>query len=321
MGIVGTLVWDRIVPADPRAEALEEWGGIAYSMAAALAALPPSWRVRPLVRVGQDVIDEAAELFTADSRVDASGVEVVPEPNNRVELRYRDHADRTEILGGGVSGWTGTELARRAADCDGLLVNFISGHEVCLEEFEAVRLAYPGPMYVDLHSLFMGIDEQGKRLPRSLVDWRRWCACADAVQMNQHEFDLLDGTGDPAATMASVLDQGPRLVFVTRGERGVSWLSRSDDHVPPRVWRTDEAGAGHACHAPERPGPRQVTVPSARRGDPTGCGDIWGSVLFGRMLAGDPVASAVEVANRLAAHSVEHVGTSGLLDHLQAELN
>ncbi len=34
LGVVGTLVWDRIVDRDGLAEPVEEWGGIGYALAA-----------------------------------------------------------------------------------------------------------------------------------------------------------------------------------------------------------------------------------------------------------------------------------------------
>jgi hypothetical protein len=50
LGVVGTLVWDRIHARDGRAAPVEEWGGIAYALAAAsassascLASTTPAW--------------------------------------------------------------------------------------------------------------------------------------------------------------------------------------------------------------------------------------------------------------------------------------
>ena len=53
-----------------------------------------------------------------------------------------------------------------------------------------------------------------------------------------------------------------------------------------------------------------------RSGDPTGCGDIWGAVMCGRLLAGMDVVHAAEVANRVAAASLDHHGVDGLVERL-----
>ena len=49
LGILGTMVWDRIHARHGRTEPVEEWGGISYALAAAVSAAPPgTTEVRPL---------------------------------------------------------------------------------------------------------------------------------------------------------------------------------------------------------------------------------------------------------------------------------
>jgi sugar/nucleoside kinase (ribokinase family) len=54
-----------------------------------------------------------------------------------------------------------------------------------------------------------------------------------------------------------------------------------------------------------------------RKGDPTGCGDVWGATFFARLLAGDDVEAAMARANRAAAKNVEYRGAAGLNRHLR----
>jgi hypothetical protein len=56
---------------------------------------------------------------------DAALVEV-PYPNNRVELFYYSSERRSEVLRGGIPGWTWLGLAPLLADVDALYVNLIS---------------------------------------------------------------------------------------------------------------------------------------------------------------------------------------------------
>ncbi|MEJ2503180.1 MAG: hypothetical protein P8177_07655, partial [Gemmatimonadota bacterium] len=101
------MVWDRIDrPDGPR---VERWGGIAYSIAAAAAAAPDAWTLRPLIRLGDDLAEEARAFFTR-LPIKASGVVEVPEKNNRVHLRYLDRQNRHEHLTGGVGPWSWQEL-------------------------------------------------------------------------------------------------------------------------------------------------------------------------------------------------------------------
>ena len=61
LGVIGTLVWDTIYGRDPMSGPVEEWGGIAYSLAGLDAALPDDWEIVPSRR-------EACTVFTISVR-------------------------------------------------------------------------------------------------------------------------------------------------------------------------------------------------------------------------------------------------------------
>jgi hypothetical protein len=247
-----------------------------------------------------------------------SALVVVPEPNNRVELRYTSDARRTERLTGGVPGWTWPELAIPADLCDALYVNFISGMEMELPAARALRAGYEGPVYADLHSLFLGIDRHGVRVPRTLQGWGDWMRCFDGVQMNEDEFELLGrDAGDPWQLAAEALGTDLKVIAVTLGPWGAAYVAASDFDPDPRRWRA----------------PRTVRVAPAARsgrvalaghpvvGDPTGCGDVWGATFFARLLAGGQLEDAMGEANRLASLNVGHRGARGLFHHLAGRLS
>lgn len=318
LGVVGTLVWDRIFDRDGRARAVEEWGGIAYALSALGAARAETWTILPILKVGRDLAEEAFLFLREIPGVDASAVVVVPEPNNRVELRYSSAERRTERLTGGVPPWGWPELAPPLDLCDALYVNFISGMEMDLGTARAVRTGYAGPTYADLHSLFLGITPRGLRVPRVLEGWGEWLRCFDAVQMNEDEFELLgSGGGDPWKVTAEALGPDLRLLAVTLGPRGAAYVAGSDLEPDPLRWRprTPLARPGSA---------RSGLVPLVGlpvRGDPTGCGDVWGATFFARLLAGDALEEAMAEANRLASRNVLHRGARGLFRHLSGRLS
>jgi hypothetical protein len=311
VGVIGTLVWDRIVPADG-GPSIEAWGGIAYSLAGLAAALPPGWEIVPLVRVGRDLAEAAAALLApiAGLAGDAA-LHVVDEPTNRVELRYHDAARRCERLTGGVSAWGWEDLEPRLERIDALFVNFISGFELELSTMESLRAAVAAPIWGDLHSLLLARDEVGHRRLRPLPDHGRWAACFDAIQLNEDELRTQVGEGrDPWAFAADLLRHGPSLVAVTRGADGA--VCFGDAHgVRPGTDRDARRRGGTADLL------RAAGTVGA--GDPTGCGDIWGATAFARLLGGDPVPIAVARANRAAARKLSFRGADGLSSHLAAE--
>jgi sugar/nucleoside kinase (ribokinase family) len=315
LGVVGTFVWDTIwTLADVQAgRPFETWGGVAYSLAGAAAARPEGWEIVPIVRVGSDLADEAHRFMATLPGVSAGdGVLVVPEPNNRVELRYTDEVRRGERLTGGVNAWTWDELAPRLEGLDALYVNYLSGFEIDLETTERVRASFRGPMYADLHSLFLGCPGAGVRARRSLPEWERWAACFHALQLNDDELAMLGGDAeDPVFVRAArLLEHGPGLVLVTHGGHGATAVSHPafpDDPLDWPWWR---------AHSPVY---RASTIPpdaGPLPGDPTGAGDVWGATMVCGLLAGLPLEDAIRRAHAFAGRKLGVRGATGLYEHL-----
>ncbi len=288
--MLGTLVWDTIRHSGAH-RPVEAWGGIAYALTAFDAVLPPGWTLVPVLKVGGDLHDAAAAYLDSLSRVgDSAFVRPVPEANNRVELVYSTPADRTEILTGGVPGWSAAELDEVLATLDALYVNFIAGWELDLGGARHVRRQFRGPTYADLHSLFMGVDADGRRFPRPVDDAEHWARCFDTVQMNRDEFALFAGdAGDPWAAALWALAGRAGTIIVTRGADGVELMTSTGGTGPP---------ARHRFPVPGGPAP----------GDPTGCGDIWGATYFAHTLGGHDLVVAATNASRMARSKL---GSSG----------
>lgn len=307
LGVVGTLVWDTIYGRDPGRGAFEEWGGIAYALAALEAALPEGWDVVPLVKIGRDMAPRANTLLRSLSRraPTARFIEVM-EPTNRVTLHYHAGSRRTEQLTGGVPPWRWEELGPLVADCDAVYCNFISGFECDLPTAEQLRAGFAGPIYADLHSLLLGIREGGHRVPQPLPDADRWFACFDAVQVNDDEMALLGS--DPLGVAARALAAGVRLFIVTLGPKGAAYFTQGP-------WST---------HRQARSGPlenRHVPAPVVLKdSEPTGCGDVFGATLLARLLAGDAIEPAMIAANSAAARNVTHRGATNLHFHLRGAI-
>src|SRR3954471_5899839 len=142
VGVIGTFVWDVIHGRQAHSAPVEEWGGISYSLAGLDAALPDDWEIVPVMKVGSDLSDRAAQFIRTLKRIapDAALIEV-PYANNRVELRYVTDERRTETTSGGVPGWSwiGLKPVLDTAKLDALYVNFLSGWELDLETMQVLR--------------------------------------------------------------------------------------------------------------------------------------------------------------------------------------
>lgn len=316
LGVVGNFVWDVIYGRDPKRAPVEEWGGITYALSGLDAALPDEWQIVPLVKVGADLWPRARQFLATLRRLapDAAPIEV-PYPNNRVRLQYTSDERRSEILSGGVPPWTWLGLRPLLRDLDALYVNLISGFELDLETLQLVRQHVAGPIYLDLHSLLLGIEHDGTRTPRYLDHPEAWCACADLLQVNEAEMSLM--APDPMALAAKALGAGVRALLVTLGKRGAVYFT-----VPGFERLSDLRRTGPA--APPAGTVRTALVPAVRAGtdpgDPTGCGDVFGATHFSRLLAGDNFADALHAALRAASRNVEYRGATGLASFLRGEL-
>lgn len=334
VGVIGTFVWDVIHGRDPSRAPVEEWGGITYALSAFDAALPGDWELVPLVKVGEDLAPAAREFLRGLRRLapDARPI-AVPYRNNRVELVYRDAERRSELLTGGVPGWSWLGLAPLVHDLDALYVNLISGFELDLPTAQLLRQHFRGPIYGDLHSLVLAVQPDGLRTPRPLADVEAWCRCFDLLQVNEDERAMM--ASDPMALAATALAAGVRSLVVTLGARGVVYFAapgfeklsdlHPSPHEPPPAARPSPHDTPHASRL-LREVARTQLVPArvaqvAGDGDPTGCGDVWGATYFSRLVAGDIMSQALHAAMEAAARNVEHRGATGLAHYLRRELS
>jgi hypothetical protein len=311
VGVIGSFVWDVIYGRDPVLAPVQEWGGITYALGAFDAALAPDWELVPLAKVGSDLWGKAMEFLGTLTRLapDARPIEVAV-PNNRVELRYRDDEMRSEVLTGGVPPWSWLGLKPLLRDLDALYVNLISGFELDLETMRLVRQNFTGPIYLDLHSLLLGVEPDGRRTPRPLVDALQWCACCDLLQVNEQEMQLM--APDPMALAAGAMRAGTSAVIVTLGKRGAMFFAASGFDSLADLRRGVSLTVRSGFVAPESPGTEWV--------DPTGCGDVFGATCFSRLLAGDKLGDALRTAARAAARNAAYRGASGLASYLRGEI-
>ena len=329
VGVIGSLVWDLIYGRDPLAAPTEEWGGIAYALGGLDASLPPDWEIVPLIKVGRDLAPQAAELLGGLSRLTRGGRCVeVPAPNNRVVLQYQSSERRCERMSGGVPAWTWLELGPMVRDLDAIYLNFISGFELTLGTAQALRQGFDGPIYADLHSLFLGMQHDGIRVRQPLPDADRWFGCFDVVQLNEEEMRQL--SPDPLSLSAQALAAGVSLLVVTLGPKGAAYVDgRTGGQADGRTgglldWRTGgpASDARPSVRLSARPPVRSALIPAAavEPADPTGCGDVFGAVACARLLAGDPVEDALRHAAALASRNAGLRGAGGLSRHLRGEL-
>jgi hypothetical protein len=296
------MVWDTIHGRDPAQPAVQEWGGISYALAALDATLPDDWEIVPLIKVGRDLAAKANDFLRSLRRTPhAARFLEVPEPNNRVTLRYESAERRCEQMSGGVPPWTWSQLGPLVQDLDALYINFISGFEMNLETAQLLRRGFPRFMYADLHSLFLGKEANGLRVLRVLPQAPAWFGCFNVVQLNEQEMSQLGP--DPLAIAADALRQGCTTLCVTLGARGAAYFT------------------GNPIRTERIPAPAVHPPAFAQEIDPTGCGDVFGGTMAAALLGGATVEEALRAGTQHGTRNLSHRGATGLRDHLIGKLS
>ncbi|MDA0748268.1 MAG: carbohydrate kinase family protein [bacterium] len=294
IALLGTVNRDTILTPD--GVRTESYGGMLYSVLS-LAEISEA-EVYPVCNVGQDV-EGAVRRFLTHPAVRMDGVSIVPEQNPHCLLEYDSTGQKQETLNGEVPPISFAQV-EPFLDFDAVCVNFITGTEMALETLQAVRRETRALIFMDVHSLTLGMDENRRRFFRVPSQWEAWLGCADVVQMNEREGALLAGEPlDGAATArfgSQVLSLGPKVLLITRGSSGSEAVVCRSGEV--QVLKFDA----------ESPGSPQ---------DETGCGDVFMMGFTWAYLQAEDVVQASRFANRVAGincclRGIEQVGQIGL---------
>lgn len=287
IAVVGHLVDDEIIrPGGAKISAL---GGISYNLAALLSIMKKAI-IFPVCEIGQDIQAKFNKEFGENEIVDSSGVKILSRPNVVNRLVY-DHSGNREEWNSRIPDRL--SLVSLSDDIDALLLNFISGDDVGIEELSRFKERSNALIYCDYHSLALGRDDQGKRFYRKHPEWEQYLAQVDIAQMNSKELATITGNeSDRAAEIAAgcmmIHRAGPKTVVVTMGRKGAVISldnGRLKYFLPP--------------------------IPISQEIDPTGCGDTFASVfLYNYLLTQDPLKSA-KIAAGFAAAKATFSGIDG----------
>lgn len=276
--VIGIINHDTILMAN--GQELQDLGGILYNVAVLANVVDAQTTISPVSRIGEDCHDVMLRLLQPYPNVDVRGIAIAPEGTSRNSIRYDAAMEKVEQLTNHIAPIPFSQI-EPFLGCDALLVNFIIGDDISLDVLRAVRAQSAGLVYLDLHNLCLGIDEQGYRYPCKPDNWREWLSLVDIVQMNEVEARLLVGRpmqteDDVVAVGREVLAAGPSVFIATRGRQGSVTVYR-------------RAGSDAVFVCPPEPVDRVV--------DTTGCGDAFAAGFLTEYLkTGDPV-NASRLAN------------------------
>lgn len=294
IAVVGHLCFDVIHLPEGNAGSGQNrtYGGIFFALGTLANLLGEEATVVPIFGVGKKDHPQLRERLAIYRNVDTSALFTFGEPTNEVHLYYHDEQRRTECSKH-ISEPVPWKLIKPHLDADMILVNMVSGFDVTLETLDQLRMEVRNrhvPVYLDVHSLSLGVGENHTRFRRPLEEWRRWLFWLHAVQMNEEELGGLTSEKLKEEDFAKQLTSlNTPVVVVTRASRGCTV------YVDQRkqMTRHDFPGAG-----------------DARSADPTGCGDIFGAAYCAKYLETRDSLQSAGFANTVATHKALYGGPS-----------
>ncbi len=287
--VIGHICLDVIHNKD--GEKTDSYGGIFYTIATLANLLGNYDKIYPVFGIGSKDYQSLIDRLGIYKNVDVSGIYKYDGLTNHVHLIYNNDTQRIECSKN-ISPPIPYKKIKPYLDTNMVLINMVSGFDITLETLDEIRMAVREegiPIYFDLHSLSLGINEDGQRYKRPLVDWRRWFFMLNTVQMNEEETKgLILDNSEEDYLIKQITALNTENVIITRSSKGCSiyW----DDHK--KTNRHDIAGE---------------KIDKAL--DSTGCGDVFGAAYCAKFLKSKNKLEAVEFANKVAAFNAQYNGS------------
>ncbi len=265
ISVAGSINRDTVIFPDGRTE--HGLGGILYNVIGLSRLLGSEAIIVPICNVGEDIEEDLRTQLRSEGSVDSHSISFVPATNNHCILTYDDDGDRTEKFEGFLPEISLDQM-RAALESAVTIVNFISGRDLTLDTLRKFRDICDGTLYIDFHTLSLGLHDDGKRYLRKPEDWREYFAHCDYMQMNRVEFELLSDSNATAENLSVFFSKlnlrNLTAILVTLDANGAYMARRS-------------AGGFDIVHVPV-PNGSEVT-------DATGGGDLFAAGFVSGLVA------------------------------------
>ena len=222
--------------------------------------------------------DESVELFNnVYSKINLSlsnQMKVIPE----VILKTSGEGEREEVYKNLSSGLN-LEKIPDWNSFNGILINMITGFDISLEQLKFIRKNYHGKIYIDIHTLSRGVDENMKREFRPIPNSDEWLACVNIIQVNDSELRTVADANSEYNCAQKILGFGTEILIVTKGKKGANLYMK----------------LGSSIKLISAEG---LNVKSINK---IGCGDIFGAVFFYSYISTNDVEHSLARANKAGA--------------------
>lgn len=255
-------------------------GGIYYSAAGMLYIKNNEDNLFLLTGINKNSYNLFEKVYSKLNLTLSTELDNMPE----VSLKIYEHQERDEFYKN-ISSPLSLDKINDWNLFNGILINMITGFDISLEQLKYIRKNFNGLVYLDIHTLSRGVDENLKRNFRLIPQAEEWLSNIDIVQCNENELKTLFNYEDDYMIIKKVMTLKPELLVLTKGMNGAE------------VYFKDNHQIGKYSIQAEK-----VVVKNK-----VGCGDIFGSVFFYLYLRTHDIMNSLKIANKIAALSVSSV--------------
>lgn len=281
--VIGHSVVDKIIEGDDYSI---KPGGIFYTVVSLLSQIEPEDKIF----LCSNIDNNNTKLFRdAYDRVEKEFIQTI-NSISRVELVLSKDGERKE---------TYSEIAENLMlpekdlnIFNGILINMITGYDLSLNQLKKLRKNYEGIIYLDVHTLSRGVDQNLNRIFRPIKNFSEWAKCVDILQANESELKTLSNKREEINIVEELISYGINQIVITRSDNGAT------------VYYNDLNSINYVY----KEALKLKTI------NKVGCGDVFGSVYFYNYIKNKNILLALEQANLYAGLSTTYSETKDFLN-------
>ncbi len=206
-------------------------GGIFHSLSAMANLVSERDTIFPVFGVGETEVEEMKSVLSQYKNIDSSGIFQFPGESNYIHY-YDDNPNERSL---NISKPIPFSHIKKFLDVDGIYINMVSGNDMTVDTIDEIRLEVRGkktPIHFDLHCLTLNVNDDGSRVRKPMVDWRRWCFMTDSVQLNEDEAVGISVEHFNDTLLAKqMIPLMVKAFIITRGEKGATMYQEEHKHL------------------------------------------------------------------------------------------